>query len=70
MSTKLTGGKTSRRTTAAAKSRERHGRVVGATDTSARAMRGRAGARPLTPQEWQQFLDEHGPHMLPPDGEG
>jgi hypothetical protein len=26
--------------------------------------------RPLTQHEFDQFLAEHGPHMLPPDGEG
>lgn len=27
-------------------------------------------ARDLTPQEWDAFIAEHGPHMLPPDDEG
>ena len=27
-------------------------------------------ARDLTPEEWDAFLAEHGPHMPPPDGEG
>jgi hypothetical protein len=69
MSTKVTGKKTSRRTTAA-QLVQRQMRAARETDTSALAMRRRAGARSLTPQEWQQFLDEHGPDMLPPDGEG
>lgn len=27
-------------------------------------------ARDLSAEEWKAFLAEHGPHMLPPDGEG
>lgn len=30
----------------------------------------RSGACELTEEEWQDFLAEYGPHMLPPDGEG
>jgi hypothetical protein len=39
-------------------------------DTSAAAIRERGGSKRLTPQQWEDFLTEHGPHMLPPDGEG
>jgi hypothetical protein len=28
------------------------------------------GERRATPEEWQAFLAEYGPHMQPPDGEG
>jgi hypothetical protein len=27
-------------------------------------------ARDMTPKEFEAFMAEHGPHMLPPDGEG
>ncbi|MET0558721.1 MAG: hypothetical protein ABW065_08635 [Solirubrobacterales bacterium] len=30
----------------------------------------RSGARAATKEEWESFLQEHGPNMLPPDGEG
>jgi len=46
------------------------GRLVLAPDTSAAAIRERGGSKRLTPQQWENFLTEHGPHMLPPDGEG
>ncbi len=39
-------------------------------DTSWKAILARNGERDATEQEWQDFLAEHGPHMLPPDGEG
>jgi hypothetical protein len=39
-------------------------------DTSWKAIRERSGAREATKEEWEDFLAEHGPHMLPPDGEG
>lgn len=39
-------------------------------DTSWAAIKERSGAREATEQEWESFLAEHGPHMLPPDGEG
>lgn len=29
-----------------------------------------SGARGATKEEWESFLQEHGPNMLPPDGEG
>ena len=29
-----------------------------------------SGARDATKEEWESFLQEHGPNMLPPDGEG
>jgi len=46
------------------------GRILLAPDTSATAIRERGGSRPLIKQEWEDFLTEHGPQMLPPDGEG
>ena len=46
------------------------GRLVLVPDTSVAAIRARGGARRLTPQEWQDFRAEYGPHMLPPDDEG
>jgi hypothetical protein len=46
------------------------GRLVLAPDTSWKAILARSGGRDLTEQEWKDFLSEHGPHMLPPDGEG
>ncbi len=30
----------------------------------------RSGGRELTPEEFEQFMAEHGPYMGPPDGEG
>jgi hypothetical protein len=39
-------------------------------DTSWAAKLASYGERAATEQEWQDFLAEHGPHMLPPDGEG
>lgn len=38
--------------------------------TSWKAILARSGGREATEQEWQDFLTEHGQHMLPPDGEG
>jgi hypothetical protein len=51
---------------------DRHpdGRLVLVPDTSAEAIRARGGARRLTAEEWQDFLSEYGPQMLPPDDEG
>jgi hypothetical protein len=46
------------------------GALVLVPDTSIEAIRARGGSRPLTKREWQDFLAEYGPHMLPPDGEG
>jgi hypothetical protein len=46
------------------------GELVIAPDTSWEAISERAGGRELTPEEWDQFLREHGSEMLPPDGEG
>ena len=45
-------------------------RTADGTDLSWKAILARGGGRELTPQEWEAFLAEHGPHMLPPDGEG
>ena len=39
-------------------------------DTSWKAIKERSGAHEATKEEWESFLAEHGPHMLPPDGEG
>lgn len=33
-------------------------------------VRERLGTRPMTPAESAEFWREHGPHMLPGDGEG
>jgi len=46
------------------------GELVIAPDTSWEAINERAGGRELTRDEWQAFLEEHGPYMLPADGEG
>jgi hypothetical protein len=46
------------------------GALVLVPDTSMEAIRKRGGSRPLTDQEWQDFLAEYEPHMLPPDNEG
>jgi hypothetical protein len=46
------------------------GRLVLVPDNSAEAIRARGGSRRLTQREWQDFLTEYGPHMLPPDDEG
>ena len=45
-------------------------RGINGTDISAEAIRKRGGSKRLTPQQWEAFLAEHGPHMLAPDGEG
>lgn len=39
-------------------------------DTSIAAIRRRLGTRAMTPEEFEEFMAEHGPHMQPPDGEG
>jgi hypothetical protein len=46
------------------------GELVIAPDTSWEAISERARGRELTPEEWDEFLREHGSEMLPPDGEG
>jgi hypothetical protein len=46
------------------------GELVIAPDTSWETIAERAGGRELTPEEWDEFLREHGSEMLPPDGEG
>jgi hypothetical protein len=46
------------------------GRLVLRPDTSVAAIRDRAGVRELTQPEWDSFLADHAPDMLPPDGEG
>lgn len=30
----------------------------------------RSGARAATKEEWESFMQEHGPNLLPPDDEG
>jgi hypothetical protein len=44
--------------------------IVREPEPSLKALRERSGARELTDEEWKDFIAEHGPHMLPPDGEG
>ena len=39
-------------------------------DASWAARLARHGERTMTPEESAEFWREHGPHMLPPDGEG
>lgn len=34
------------------------------------AVKERSGARDATKEEWESFMQEHGPNMLPPDHEG
>jgi hypothetical protein len=46
------------------------GELVIAPDTSIEAIRDELGVRELTHEEWEEFMREHGPEMLPPDGEG
>jgi len=45
-------------------------RGISGTDISAKAIITRGGGKELTPQQWEAFIAEYGPHMLPPDGEG
>jgi hypothetical protein len=44
--------------------------IVREPEPSLKALRERSGAKELTDEEWKDFIAEHGPHMLPPDGEG
>jgi hypothetical protein len=46
------------------------GEITLVPDTSWKAILTRGGGKELTPQQWEDFLAEHGPHMLPPDSEG
>jgi len=46
------------------------GEITLVPDTSWKAILARGGGRELTPEESAAFWAEHGPHMLPPDGEG
>lgn len=46
------------------------GTLLLAPDTSAAAIRSRLGVRQATPAEFEAFMAEHGPSMLPPDDEG
>jgi hypothetical protein len=45
-------------------------RTADGADISANAIIARGGARAMTPEESKAFWAEHGPHMLPSDGEG
>jgi hypothetical protein len=44
--------------------------IVREPEPSLKALRERSGAREMTDEEWKDFIAEHGPHMLPMDGEG
>jgi len=44
--------------------------LVIAPDTSWEAISQRAGGRELSTEEWDQFIRENGPDMLPADPEG
>jgi hypothetical protein len=46
------------------------GRLVLVPDTSIEAIRKRLKTRAMTPEESREFWREHGPLMLPSDGEG
>jgi hypothetical protein len=46
------------------------GRLIIRPDTSAAAMHRRAGLEPITAEEFERFIAQHGDRMLPPDGEG
>jgi hypothetical protein len=43
--------------------------LAGLAEHAVEAIRARGGSRSLTEHEWQRFLAEYGPHMLPPDDE-
>lgn len=45
-------------------------RAADGADLSAKAILARGGARAMTPEGSEAFWAEHGPYMLPPDGEG
>jgi hypothetical protein len=38
--------------------------------TSIAEVRKRTGTRAMSPEKFEAFMAEHGPQMLPPDGEG
>ncbi len=42
--------------------------IVRELEPSLKALRERDGSRDLTDEEWQNFIEEHGTHMLPADG--
>jgi hypothetical protein len=46
------------------------GRLVIRPETSAAAMNRRTGVEPISPDEFNTFLAEHGEQMLPADDEG
>jgi hypothetical protein len=44
--------------------------IVREPEPTLAALRERDRSRELTDEEWHDFIAEHGPHMLPADGEG
>jgi hypothetical protein len=44
--------------------------IVREPEPSWKEVQSRVGAREMTPKEFEAFMAEHGPRMLPPDGEG
>lgn len=44
--------------------------IVREPEPSWKEVQSRAGARDMTPEEFEAFMTEHGSHMLPPDSEG
>ncbi len=50
--------------------RQAGGELIIAPDTSWEAISQRAGGHELSTEEWDQFICENGPDMLPADPEG
>jgi hypothetical protein len=50
--------------------RRADGELTIVPDTTWAAMLERSGGRNATPEEWDAFMSEYGPQMLPPDREG
>jgi hypothetical protein len=46
------------------------GRIVLRPETAVERMHREHGSRPATDAEFEAFMAEHGPYMLPPDDEG
>ena len=46
------------------------GRLIIRADTSAAAIRRRAGLTPMTAEEFETFIAGHGGQLLPPGGDG
>ena len=44
--------------------------IVREPEPSWREVQARAGAREMTPEEFEAFMAEHGPHVLPPTARG